>query len=141
MIESLSLVLVHVKVKPSVFTVRDLAPLSSRWSRPASEKNLRRPRARLAPSPLSSPLLHFLFFPSILSLIQVQSPPPPPPPLISHHLPLGASHFLTLLCVPRLPSLCPPSSPVFLFLCVAECQRGEKAMRRSQITVGRGEGG
>lgn len=144
-----------------MFTVRDLAPLSSRWSRPASER---------APSP-QSPALS-LFSP-------LSSPPLPlfPLHLIYHSNPISSSSspfFFHLLLPPTLsitvsyffpPSLylhltpCPfpPSSfllsPTFpsslfallrllsflpLLLCVVECQRGEKAMRRSQITVGGG---
>lgn len=117
-----------------------------------------RPRAQLSPSSLLSHLLHFLFFASILSLIQTQSPPPFFPfPFISRCLPLWASQFLTFFpltlssppshvpCLPLLLRFSTFASSLFallhhpsLFFCVVECQRGEKAMRRSQITVGGG---
>lgn len=116
-------------------------------------RELHRPRAQLSPSSLFSHL-HFLFFASILYFIQ--SPPPFPfyfhvllPPTLSIIL----SYFspLTLLSplshVPYLPLLNLSTSafsrfallrlPSF-FLCVAECQRVEKAIRWSQITVGGG---
>lgn len=54
------------------------------------------PRAQRSPSPLFSHPLHFLFSPSILSLIQTKSSPPLLPfPLMSGCLTLGVSQFLT----------------------------------------------
>lgn len=138
-----------------MFTVRDLAPLSSRWSRPASER---------APSPQSPAL-------SLFSLLS--SPPLPlfPLHLISHSNPISSSSFrfsFHLLLPPTLsitvsysPHLhlspmslvspfCsasllffPPSLPSFdsclsssFILCSRVSKRSKKAMRRSQITVG-----
>lgn len=81
-----------------------------------------RPRAQLAPSPLSSHPLHFLFSPSILSFIQTQSPPPLFPfPFISCCLPLWASQFLTFsplhstFTSPHVPYHPPPCSALLFF--------------------------
>lgn len=131
-----------------VFTVRDLALLSSRWSRSASERAPSPQSLQLSPSSLFSHPFHFLFSSSILSFIQNQSPPPLFPFFLSS---LAASHFEARFVfffisfpspLPHVP--CPPSllSPTFLlppslpsfashlsssfFLCVVECQRGEK---------------
>ena len=79
-----------------------------------------RPRAQLAPSPLSSHPLHFLFSPSILSFIQTQSPPPLFPfPFISCCLPLWVSYFPPLALPSPLPMslITPlPAQPYFSFL-------------------------
>lgn len=136
-----------------MFTVRDLAPLSSRWSRPASERapSPQSPALSLslsASSLLSHPL-HVLFSPSILSVIQTQSPPPLFPLYFHLFLPptlsITVSYFFPTSTAPLCPSTFPPSplSPLrlpsfFLLYSVKHCQRGEKAMRRGQITVGGG---
>lgn len=86
-----------------VFTVRDLALPPSRWSRPASERERRRPRSlQHAPPPLPPPF-DFLFSSSILSFMQTQHPPPLfpfHPPFISCSLPCPAA-----LLSPTFPSL------------------------------------
>lgn len=142
-----------------MFTVRDLAPLSSRWSRPASERapSPQSPALSLS-SPLSSPPLplfplhliyhsnpissssfpfsfHLALPPTLSIAVSYFFPPhstftscPLPPPLL-----LSPTFPSSLLALVRLLSFL----PLFL-LCVVECQRGEKAMRRSQITVGGG---
>lgn len=90
-----------------VFTVRDLAPLSSRWSRPASER---------APSPQSPALSLFSLFSSLLL-------PLFPLHLISHSNPINSSSFSVsfhVLLPPTwsvsfllFPKLCLHLSPVF----------------------------
>lgn len=75
-----------------VFTVRDLAPLSSRWSHPASE-------SPVAPQPRSLPLFSSLIsssFPSsMVSVIQLQ---PPPPAFMFLLLSLNVIFISFLLC-------------------------------------------
>lgn len=130
-----------------MFTVRDLALLSSRWSGPASERAPSPQSLQLSPSSLlSSPqlplyLLHLIFHsdsisssssPFHLSLSPTSSitvfssaltSPPCPLPSLS-----AQPYFLFL-------PLCPPSSSfsLSLFKCVVKQQQG-----RSQISGGRG---
>lgn len=125
-----------------MFTVRDLALLSSRWSHPASERapSPQSPALSLFSWLSSPPLLHFP--PSILSFVQTQSPPSLftfsfnllLPPTLS----IAVSYFFPAHLSPcPLPSpqpyffflpLRPPSSSVF-FSCFILCSRVSKGRK------------